>query len=189
MHCQIIVHIHRRQAMVIRFIVLNRYLKWSKMISIVYNVCINRMMNKTSIDIVLIVNISLTQKALLSLFHRIFLKHLHMKKSKSRVFLHVISICFFSSSTTNSMNGKPDRIPSRRPLMAPKLRMANNNTERLSSSDSGGSLQHNQNTRRIPHEKSTMVMNDHHPVRNGYATWNRYEELSSNHLRILLLHF
>ena len=66
--------------------------------------------------------------------------------------------------------------------------MANNNTERLSSSDSGGSLQHNHNLRRIANDKSTMTINDHHAVRNGYATWNRYEQFSSYPLRILL-HF
>ena len=55
------------------------------------------------------------------------------------------------------MNGKPNRIPSRRPLIAPKLRTINTN-ERLSSSDSGGSLQHNMKKNSI--DKSTMTMTD-----------------------------
>jgi hypothetical protein len=70
------------------------------------------------------------------------------------------------------MNGKPNRIPSRRPLIAPKLRVINTN-ERLSSSDSGGSIQHNM--KQHSNDKSTMTMTDNNLPRNGYATWNKYE--------------
>jgi hypothetical protein len=71
------------------------------------------------------------------------------------------------------MNGKPNRIPSRRPLIAPKLRTININ-ERLSSSDSGGSLQHNM--RKGLSNKSTMTNADKNMSVNGYATWNRYKQ-------------
>jgi hypothetical protein len=75
------------------------------------------------------------------------------------------------------MNGKPTRIPSRRPLIAPKLRTINAN-ERLSSSDSGGSLQHNMRKNSI--DKSTMTHADKNIPLNGYATWNRYNRNSLN---------
>ncbi|CAF1638465.1 unnamed protein product, partial [Adineta ricciae] len=81
-----------------------------------------------------------------------------------------------NGSATNTLNGKPNRIPSRRPLIAPKLRTANPN-ERLSSSDSGGSLQHNIN--KNPTHKSTIT-----PM-NGYATWNRPLSSSSSRPTIL----
>jgi hypothetical protein len=70
------------------------------------------------------------------------------------------------------MNEKTNRIPSRRPLIAPKLRAINTN-ERLSSSDSGGSIQHNM--KKNATDKSTMTMTDNNLPRNGYATWNKYE--------------
>jgi hypothetical protein len=70
------------------------------------------------------------------------------------------------------MNGKTSRVPSRRPLIAPKLRATNGN-ERLSSSDSGGSLQHHM--KRNLNDKSTMTLTDNNIPRNGYATWNRYK--------------
>jgi hypothetical protein len=78
----------------------------------------------------------------------------------------------FSGSSSNSMNGKTNRIPSRRPLIAPKLRTINTN-EKLSSSDSGGSLQYN--IKKNSNDKSTMTITDNNLSRNGYATWNRYE--------------
>ena len=76
----------------------------------------------------------------------------------------------FSGLSSNSVNGKPNRVPSRRPLIAPKLRVINTN-ERLSSSDSGGSLQH---MKKNSNDKSTMTITNNNVPRNGYATWNRY---------------
>jgi hypothetical protein len=70
------------------------------------------------------------------------------------------------------MNGKPNRIPSRRPLIAPRLRTINTN-ERLSSSESGGSIQHN--LRKNSTDKSTMTNSDKSIPVNGYNTWNKYE--------------
>jgi len=88
------------------------------------------------------------------------------------VILNAFALCSFRSLSSNSINGMPHRIPSRRPLIAPKLRAINAN-ERLSSSDSGGSLQHNM--RNNASDKSTMTMTDNNTSRNGYATWNKYE--------------
>lgn len=79
-------------------------------------------------------------------------------------------LCFFSGSSSNSMNGMSNRIPSRRPLIAPKLRTINTN-ERLSSSDSSGSIQHNM--KKYATDRSTMTMTDNNLPRNGYATWNK----------------
>jgi hypothetical protein len=70
------------------------------------------------------------------------------------------------------MNGKTNRVPQRRPLIAPKLRAINTN-ERLSSSDSGGSLQHNM--KKTSNDKATMTITEDNLPRNGYATWNRYK--------------
>jgi hypothetical protein len=84
--------------------------------------------------------------------------------------LNALAFFFHSGSSSNSTNGKTNRIPSRRPLIAPKLRAININ-ERLSSSDSGGSLQH---MKKHSNDKSTMTMTDNHVPRNGYGTWNRY---------------
>lgn len=80
--------------------------------------------------------------------------------------------CFtlFSGLTTNPNQGKNNRVPSRRPLVPPKLRNANPNPpqDRLSSSDSGGSLQHP--LRKPSHHPSNQEKSL--PI-NGYSTWNR----------------
>ena len=74
----------------------------------------------------------------------------------------------------HSINGKNDRMPSRRPLLAPKLRAMTTN-DRLSSSDSGGSIQHN--LKQNSTDKSTMTSLEKNISLNGYGTWNRYERV------------
>ncbi|CAF1408692.1 unnamed protein product [Adineta steineri] len=82
-----------------------------------------------------------------------------------------------NGSQSNTLNGKSNRIPSRRPLIAPKLRTINPN-ERLSSSDSGGSIQHNMAKHST--DKSTMTYIEKNLPMNGYATWNRPVSSSSS---------
>ncbi|CAF0716683.1 unnamed protein product [Adineta steineri] len=82
-----------------------------------------------------------------------------------------------NGSQSNTLNGKSNRIPSRRPLIAPKLRTINPN-ERLSSSDSGGSIQHNMGKHST--DKSTMTYIEKNLPMNGYATWNRPVSSSSS---------
>ncbi|CAF4068271.1 unnamed protein product [Rotaria sp. Silwood2] len=82
----------------------------------------------------------------------------------------------------NALNGKTNRISSRRPLIAPKLRTIHTN-ERLSSSDSGGSIQHNM--RKNATDKSTMTMMEKNIPVNGYATWNKSSSSTSSRPTIL----
>ncbi|CAF4646653.1 unnamed protein product [Rotaria sp. Silwood1] len=84
--------------------------------------------------------------------------------------------------SSNSINGKINRISSRRPLIAPKLRTVHTN-DRLSSSDSGGSIQHNM--RKNSTDKSTMTMREKNIPVNGYATWNRPSSSTSSRPTIL----
>ncbi|CAF3701534.1 unnamed protein product [Rotaria socialis] len=87
-----------------------------------------------------------------------------------------------NESSLNSINGKTDRISSRRPLIAPKLRTIQTN-ERLSSSDSGGSVQNH--IRRNSNEKATMTIIEKGLPVNGYASWNRPSSSSSSRPTIL----
>lgn len=150
-----------------------RFLKLNKMISIVYNVYIITTTKKKSIKLISITSFFRTLKALLNVPHPIFTKFLHRRKSNS-LFTQKCLQCReidrfafafrFSALSSNSLNEKSShRHPSRRPLIAPKLRVINTN-ERLSSSDSGGSL-----PKHLTQKPTTT-----NASRNGYATWNRF---------------
>jgi hypothetical protein len=76
------------------------------------------------------------------------------------------TIFSFSGSSIN-------QISSRRPLIAPKLRTINSN-DRLSSSDSNGSIKKNLI------DKSTMTIAEKNTAINLYATWNKSTTLSKN---------
>jgi hypothetical protein len=81
-------------------------------------------------------------------------------------------VSLFSGLSINGVDERTNRAPSRRPLIAPKLRTIGNITDRLSSSDSGASIPHT--VRNNGTDKSTTTSNEKQVPINGYATWNRY---------------
>lgn len=152
----IVVRINR-PAPIITSTVLNLFLNWNATISIVFSISITTTSKKSTKRIALKTS---------------FACILHIHRSNARMFfvglffLHGF-VSFFSGSLPTST---ASRGPSRRPLIAPKLRAMNIN-DRLSSSDSGGSVQHH--LRKNSTDKSTMTQAERNAPTNGYATWNR----------------